>query len=168
MKIRAATSQDIPEITAIYGRSVIEDFASFEHIPPDEAEMLQRFEAVTMQGYPYLVAEIDGQVAGYCYASAHRPRPAYKSTVESTVYVAPDFWRKGVAGALMQALIERCQVAEFRQIIAIVACEGDADLDKIPSVQLHRKLGFVDSGRLKEVGFKHDKWLDIVLLQLTL
>lgn len=168
MKIRSATATDIPEITEIYGRSVVEEYASFEHTPPDASEMLQRFNGVLEKGYPYLVAEMDGQVAGYVYASAHRPRPAYQKTVESTVYVAPAFWRRGVAIALMHQLIERCRAAEFREMIAIVACSQDATLDDIASIRLHRQLGFADSGRLKGVGYKHDQWLDIVLLQLTL
>ncbi|MEP0943263.1 MAG: N-acetyltransferase family protein [Rhizobiaceae bacterium] len=168
MKVRPATAEDIPAIAAIYGRSVLEEFASFEHTPPDTAEMLTRFTAIIEKGYPYLVAEIDGVVAGYSYASAHRPRPAYQNTVESTVYVAPDFWRNGIAAELMQELIQQCRSAKFRQMIAIVACQGDADLDEIASVQLHRKLGFVDSGRLKGVGFKQGLWLDTVLLQMSL
>jgi phosphinothricin acetyltransferase len=168
MKIRPATFEDIPAISEIYGRSVIEEFASFEHTPPEVAEMAQRFTAVTGQGYPYLVAEIDGVVAGYTYASAHRPRPAYQKTVESTVYVAPALWRSGVAGALMAALVDQCRKDQFRQMIAIVACQGDADLSEIASIRLHQKLGFVESGRLKGVGYKHDQWLDIVLLQLSL
>ena len=168
MNIRSATSADIPAITEIYARSVLEEYASFEHIPPDADEMQQRFMGVTEKGYPYLVAEIDGQIAGYVYASAHRPRPAYQKTVESTVYVAPDFWRRGIAAALMQELITRCRQSQFREMIAIVACAGDANLDEIASIQLHRRLGFVDSGRLKGVGYKHDQWLDIVLLQLSL
>ena len=168
MQIRPATENDIPQIAEIYGRSVIEEFASFEHVPPSTEDMRQRFAALKDQGYPYLVAEIDGRVAGYCYASAHRPRPAYQKTVESTVYVAPQFWRKGVAAALMQALIDQCRRDDFRQMIAIVACRGDAKSDQIASVRLHTKLGFVESGRLTGVGFKPDQWLDIVLLQLSL
>lgn len=168
MKIRSATEEDISQITDIYGRSVLEEYASFEHIPPDADEMLQRFNAVVEKGYPYLVAEIDDRVAGYVYASAHRPRPAYQKTVESTVYVAPDYWRRGIAAALMEELIDRCKEAQFREMIAIVACSGDAKLDEIASIRLHRSLGFSDSGRLKGVGYKHDQWLDIVLLQLSL
>ena len=168
MKIRSATAADIPQIAEIYGRSVLEEYASFEHVPPDAAEMLARFNGVVEKGYPYLVAEIDGQIAGYVYASAHRPRPAYQKTVESTVYVAPAYWRRGVAVALMQELITRCRAAEFREMIAIVACSQDANLDEIASIRLHRQLGFADSGRLKGVGYKHNQWLDIVLLQLSL
>ena len=95
MKIRPATVDDIPAITGIYSRSVLEEFASFEHTPPGAEEMRQRFSSVTQKGYPYLVAEIDGVIAGYAYASAHRPRPAYQKTVESTVYVAPAYLAKG-------------------------------------------------------------------------
>ena len=168
MKIRPATAHDIDQITVIYGRSVLEEFASFEHEPPNAADMLQRYQAIVDNNYPYLVAEIDGDVAGYCYVSAHRPRPAYGTTVESTVYVSPNHWRKGVARALMQALTEACRAQSYRQMIAIVACKEDDDLTRNASVQLHLALGFEEAGRLKGVGHKHGQWLDIVLLQLGL
>ena len=168
MKIRPATSADIGAITAIYARSVREEFVSFEHEPPGESEMADRMTGILDAGYPYLVAEIDGEIAGYCYASSYRPRPAYNKTVESTVYVAPKFWRRGVASYLLQALIEACRDREYRQIIAIAACQGDADMEQVASVQLHLRLGFVNSGRLSQVGYKHGQWLDIVLMQLSL
>mgnify|MGYP000017376531 CR=1 FL=1 len=165
MIIRPATESDIPQITTIYARSVREEIVSFELEPPDETEMLHRMQGLLANDYPYLVAEKDGEIAGYVYASVHRPRPAYAKTVESTVYVDPSFWRQGIARALLVALIEKCQQQQFRQMIAIAACDPDADLSEIPSVQLHLALGFVESGRLKAVGYKHDKWLDIVLMQ---
>lgn len=168
MEIRPATPDDMDQIAAIYGRSVLEEFASFEHEPPDAEEMRRRFEGVVANGYPYLVAEIDGEVAGYCYASAHRPRPAYGKTAESTVYVAPAHWRKGVAQALMAALIGACRDRGYRQVIAIVACKDQDDLSQNASVRLHHRLGFHEAGRLKGVGHKHGLWLDIVLLQLSL
>ena len=168
MLIRPATQDDVPAIAEIYARSVVEEFVSFEHEPPSVDEMGKRMAAVVAADYPYLAAEIDGKVAGYCYASSYRPRPAYSKTVETTVYVAPKFWRQGVARKLLQELLEECRRREFRQVIAIAACRGDANLEDVASVQLHLNMGFVASGRLTGVGYKHNQWLDIVLLQLTL
>ncbi|MEP1207022.1 MAG: N-acetyltransferase family protein [Rhizobiaceae bacterium] len=168
MQIRQARPDDIPAITEIYGRSVVEEFVSFEHQPPSVAEMTSRMAALIDAGYPYLVAELDGEIAGYCYASSYRPRPAYSKTVESTVYVAPKFWRQGVASRLLDSLIEQCRARQYRQMIAIAACQGDANLQEVASVQLHHRLGFATSGRLTGVGYKHNQWLDIVLMQLTL
>ncbi len=168
MQIREATPADIPAITQIYGRSVIEEFVSFEHEPPSIDEMTDRLTGITEAGYPYLAAETNGELAGYCYASSYRPRPAYGKTVESTVYVAPKFWRQGVARQLLGSLINECRKREFRQVIAIAACQSDAEVGKIASVQLHLRMGFVNSGRLSGVGFKHNQWLDIILMQLTL
>lgn len=168
MIIRPATTSDIPSITEIYARSVDQEFVSFELEPPDDVEMLKRMNGLKTKNYPYLVAEVENQVAGYAYASAHRPRPAYSKTVESTVYVAPQFWRQGIASSLLTALVETCRKQKFREMIAIAACEPHAELSDIPSIQLHLSNGFVDSGRLKSVGHKHGKWLDIVLMQRSL
>ena len=168
MLIREAVQDDVPAITGIYARSVLEEFVSFEHEPPSVDEMDKRMAELVAAGYPYLVAEIDGEVAGYCYASSYRPRPAYSKTVETTVYVAPKFWRQGVARQLLQELLDECRRREFRQVIAIAACQGDAELEDVASVQLHLDMGFAASGRLTGVGFKHNQWLDIVLMQLTL
>jgi len=168
MQIRAATSQDIPAITEIYARSVVEEFVSFEHKPPSVEEMANRLSTIVDAGFPYLIAEIDGEVAGYCYASSYRPRPAYNKTVESTVYVAPKFWRQGVARRLLDSLMEECRKREYRQVIAIAACQPDADITEVASVQLHLRMGFTESGRLSGVGFKHNQWLDVILMQLTL
>lgn len=168
MQIRQARPEDAPAITLIYARSVLEEFVSFEHDPPDVEEMANRLTAIQGAGYPYLVAEIDGEVAGYCYVSSYRPRPAYSKTVESTVYVAPKFWRRGVARQLLETLIDECRNRKYRQVIAIAACQPDVEMSQVASVQLHLRLGFCESGRLTGVGYKHGQWLDIVLLQLTL
>ncbi len=168
MIVRKATLEDIASITQIYARSVLEEIVSFEHQPPSADEMAGRMAALTKAGYPYLVAEIDGEVAGYCYVSSYRPRPAYSKTVESTVYVAPKYWRRGIARSLLEGLIESCRIKDYRQMIAIAACHPNSDINDVASVQLHKRLGFVESGRLSGVGFKHNLWLDVVLMQLTL
>lgn len=164
--IRPSADADIPRITAIYARSVIEEFASFETVPPDEAEMARRRTERLEKGMPYLVAELDGEVVGYAYAGPFRTRPAYGCTVENTVYVDPKAQRRGIARELMQRLIAECTDKGFRQMIAVIAVEGDPDLSA--SVLLHKALGFKDNGTIKAVGYKHGKWLDTIHLQLSL
>ncbi|MDA7946497.1 MAG: GNAT family N-acetyltransferase [Hyphomicrobiaceae bacterium] len=163
LKIRKSTNADIPRITEIYARSVREETASFELIEPNETEMAKRRKALLEEGYPHLVAEVNGHVVGYAYAGAFRPRPAYGLTVESTVYVDPDIQRGGIGRALMRRVIEECKTRGFRQMIAIVGGS-----DHTASIAFHKSLGFVDAGTVKSVGYKHGKWLDTVYLQLAL
>ncbi|MGX9147387.1 N-acetyltransferase family protein [Mesorhizobium sp. 128a] len=162
--IRAALEVDLDRNTEIYADAVTHGTASYELEPPSRAEMGARFDSLTGGGFPYLVAEKDGVVLGYAYAGAFRPRPAYRFIVEDSVYVAPDAKGQGVGLMLMQALIEACRVAGFRQIIAVI---GDGHADSA-SVRLHEKLGFRHSGRLEGSGYKHGRWLDTVFMQLSL
>jgi len=162
--IRPASLADIPAIAAIYGASVLTGTASFELEPPDETEMARRMRTLTDGGFPYLAAEIDGVVAGYAYAGLYRARPAYRFTVEDSVYVAPQAHRRGVGRALLAALIAQCTAAGFRQMIAVI---GDS-VRQQPSVALHGALGFREAGRLEHVGFKHGRWLDSLLMQRSL
>jgi L-amino acid N-acyltransferase YncA len=160
---RPATVEDIAAITAIYRPAVLHGTASFELEPPDEDEMRRRFEAITKAGYPYLVAEASGRIAGYGYATAYRERPAYRYSVEDSIYVAPDAHRRGVGRALLAALIATCTERGFRQMIAVIGDSGQH-----ASIGLHRALGFTVSGTLRAVGFKHGRWLDTVLMQRPL
>lgn len=162
--VRDSTDEDIPAITAIYARSVIEETASFELTPPDAAEMARRRRERLERGMPYLVAELDGKVVGYAYAGPFHTRPAYRWTVENTVYVDPEAQRRGVARALMEKLIAECVRRGFRQMIAVIAAGEDASA----SIRLHRALGFIDGGRNRAVGHKHGRWLDTWHLQLAL
>lgn len=162
--IRAALEGDLDRITEIYADAVRHGTASYELEPPSRAEMGARFDSLTSGGFPYLVAEKDGGLLGYAYAGAFRPRPAYRFIVEDSVYIAPDAKGQGVGLLLMQALIEACRVAGFRQIIAVI---GDGHADSA-SVRLHEKLGFRHSGRLEGSGYKHGRWLDTVFMQLPL
>jgi L-amino acid N-acyltransferase YncA len=161
--IRPATDEDIAAITMIYRPAVLHGTASFELEPPDEAEMRRRSETITAAGYPYLVAEVSGRVVGYGYANAYRARPAYRYSVEDSIYVAPDWYRRGVGRALLAALIETCTERGLRQMIAVIG-----DSDQRASIGLHRVLGFTFGGTLNAVGFKHGRWLDAVLMQRPL
>ncbi len=163
--IRPATSADIPAITAIYGHAVRHGTASWELEAPDEAEMLKRFEAIGAIGYPYLVAERDGRVLGYAYASAYRPRPAYRATVENSIYIAPDAQGGGAGSALLAALMEACASRGFRQMIAVI---GDGTGASVGSRRLHERAGFRLIGVAEKVGFKHGRWLDQMLMQKDL
>ena len=162
--IRPATVADLDSVTDIYADAVTQGTASYELEPPSRTEMGVRFDTLIAGGFPYLVAEKDGAVLGYAYAGAFRPRPAYRFIVEDSVYVAPAAKGQGVGLKLMQALIEACRVAGFRQIIAVI---GDGHADSA-SVRLHEKLGFRHSGRLEGSGYKHGRWLDTVFMQLSL
>lgn len=163
LHIREGEAADIPAITAIYAHAVRYGTASFELEPPDEAEMARRREALIAGGYPYLVAERDGRVAGYAYASAYRPRPAYRFTVEDSVYVDPDFQGRGVGRALLTALIETCEARGFRRMIAVIG-----DTVSTGSIALHGALGFSHVGTIPALGYKHDAWRDTVLMQRPL
>lgn len=161
--IRPATAADIPAITAIYAFEVREKTASFELTPPGEAEITRRFTAITGGGLPYLVAEADGRIAGYAYAGPYRPRPAYRYTLENSVYLDPAFYRRGIGSALLRELIARCAALGYRQMIAVIGDSANA-----ASIGLHRSAGFAMIGTHPNVGFKFGRWLDSVQMQLTL
>ncbi|MCJ8520165.1 phosphinothricin acetyltransferase [Pseudorhizobium tarimense] len=163
VSLRAARPADLATITAIYADSVLHGTASYELSPPDEAEMGERFAAITAKGYPYVVAEdAEGILLGYAYASAFRTRPAYRWLVEDSIYLAPAARGKGIGRALLAELLRRSQDLGFRQMIAVIGGASPA------SIALHRALGFEFSGTLKGTGFKHGRWLDTVLMQIAL
>lgn len=161
--IRDATAADIPAIQAIYAHHVLHGLASFEEIPPGVDEMRARYEAIVGSGKPYLVAELDGAIAGYGYASAYRARAAYRFTLENSVYIDEQRRGNGVGMAILQALVERCRRGPWRQVVAVIGDSANA-----PSIGLHRKAGFRQVGLLERVGFKHGRWVDSVLMQLEL
>ena len=163
MTLRLATLNDIPEITAIYAHWVLTGTATFELEPPSESEMRQRFETITAAGYPYLAAEHEGRIAGYAYANAHRPRPAYRFTVEDSIYVAPGAQRTGAGRLLLARLIEECTRRDYRQMIAVIG-----DSQQTPSIGLHRAMGFEMTGTMSSVGYKFGRWVDGVVMQLPL
>jgi phosphinothricin acetyltransferase len=161
--LRPATLADIPAITSIYAHAVRRGTASFELEPPTEAEMTRRMQAVLDGKFPYLAADIDGKLAGYAYASLYRTRPAYRFTVENSVYVAPDVHRRGVGKALLERLIEECTARGYRQMIAVIG-----DSDQAASIGVHKACGFEPAGNLKGIGWKFGKWLDTPLMQRSL
>jgi L-amino acid N-acyltransferase YncA len=161
--IRPAAWHDIPTITGIYDHAVRHGTASFELEPPDEAEMRRRMGDLVGCGHPYLVAELDGVVAGYAYAGPYRTRPAYRWSVEDSIYVAPQMQRRGIGRALLDRLIAESEASGFRQMIAVIG-----DSAQTASITLHEAAGFRLIGTLAAVGFKHARWLDSVLMQRAL
>jgi L-amino acid N-acyltransferase YncA len=161
--VRRCTLGDLPEVCEIYALEVREGTASFELEPPGLTEMTARFAAIESAGLPYLVAVQDGRIAGYAYASAYRPRPAYRHTVEDSVYVARWARRQGVGGALLAELVERATARGMRQMVAIIGDSAHA-----ASIQLHQRAGFRLVGTLEHVGWKLGRWLDTVIMQRPL
>ncbi len=162
-KLRPAQSSDIKAIAAIYGFHVAHGLASFEIEPPSVDEMHRRFDTIAAGGYPYLVAEEEGRVLGYAYASAFRTRPAYRFTVEDSVYIDPTCTGRGVGRLLLQTVIDVCTKANFRQMIAVI---GDSANDA--SIGLHRACGFERMFVFTGTGFKHNRWVDTVFMQRAL
>jgi phosphinothricin acetyltransferase len=161
--IRAPRRADIAAITRIYAEAVEHGTATFEIEPPAEAEMARRQQALLTDGYPYLVAEVDGLIAGYACAGSYRARPAYHWCVEDSIYLAPQFRRRGLGAALLTRLVEDAAARGFRQMIAVIG-----DSAQIPSIAVHARVGFAHIGTLRSVGFKHGRWLDTVLMQRPL
>ncbi|XUY27441.1 N-acetyltransferase family protein [Agrobacterium sp. rho-8.1] len=161
--IRPCAEGDIAAITEIYRHAVLHGTASFEIEPPSVETMIERMRTLMAGGFPYVVAEVEGAVAGYAYAGPHRARPAYGATVEDSIYVDPERKGLGIGKTLLLTLIEEATARGFRQMVAVV---GDAD--NAASIGVHRTAGFEMVGALKSVGWKHGRWLDIVLMQRPL
>jgi L-amino acid N-acyltransferase YncA len=163
MIIRAATLQDIPEITALYAHHVLHGTATFETEPPSESEMLSRFEKITGEGNPYFVAEIEGKVLGYSYAGLFHPRFAFRFTCENSIYIHHAHTKQGIGKALLEALLEACVAKGYRQMIAVIGDNNNAG-----SINLHASLGFQHQGLIQNVGWKHGMWLDVIYMQKAL
>ena len=161
--VRPSRDADLPAITAIYAHAVEHGTSSFELTPPDEAEMARRRAALVDGGFPYIVAERGGRLMGYAYAGPYRTRPAYRYTVENSVYIAPQAQRRGVGRALIDRLIVESEARGYRLMIAIIG-----DSAHTPSIELHRAAGFKMVGAFEAVGYKFDRWLDSVLMQRPL
>lgn len=161
--VRDATEADMEAVQVIYEEAVLHGLASFEEAPPTPDDMLARRAKVLGQGLPWLVAELDGRVAGYAYASSYRDRSGYRYTIEDSVYVAEDMRGRGVGRALLAVLLERCNAGPWRQMVAVIG-----DSDNKGSVALHESLGFRLVGTLEAVGFKLGRWVDSVYMQIPL
>jgi phosphinothricin acetyltransferase len=163
MQLRPATPDDLPQVTAIYAHHVLHGLASFELEPPSLQEMRSRHEKIVSGGYPYLVA-VDGDTAlGYAYASQYRPRPAYRFTVEDSIYVAPGHAGRGIGKALLSQLIVDCEARGYRQMLAVIGDSANAG-----SIGVHRSCGFTLKCVLDGFGFKFGRWVDSVLMQRSL
>jgi phosphinothricin acetyltransferase len=160
VSVRDAVEADFPAIQRIYAHHVLHGLGSFEEEPPTAVELLARRGEVLNHGLPYLVAEHRGAVAGYCYATPFRPRPAYRFSLENSVYVAHDRQRHGIGQALLAELIARCEAGPWRQMIAVIGDSGNAG-----SIGLHARMGFRHIGTLTDIGFKFGRWVDVVLMQ---
>jgi len=161
--IRPARPPDIAAITRIYADAVAHGTASFELEPPNEIEMARRQQTLLAKRYPYLVAEQAGVVAGFAYAGPYRDRPAYNWCVEDSIYIAPEFHRKGIGRLLLTRLVSQAEALGFRQILGVVGDSANS-----ASIAVHVAVGFRLIGTFQSIGFKHGRWLDTVLMQREL
>ena len=162
-EIRPATEADLPAITGIYEHAVLHGTATFELTPPDLAEMTRRFRSLMDGGFPYFVGLLDGRIGGYAYAGPYRPRPAYRFTVENSIYLDPAIHRRGVGLVLLRRLIEECEARGYRQMVAVIGDSANAG-----SIGVHTRCGFAMIGTHPDVGLKFGRWLDTVMMQLPL
>lgn len=163
LTIRPAGPADLPAITAIYDHAVRTGTATFELDPPDLAEMIRRYESLLAGDFPYLVAEIDKAVIGYAYAGPYRPRPAYRFSVENSIYLDPKAQGQGTGTRLLQALIDESEKRDYRQMIAVIGDSANA-----ASIGVHARAGFQMVGTFQNVGLKFGRWLDTVMMQRAL
>lgn len=161
--IRPSRDEDLPAITAIYAHHVLHGTGTFETEPPGIADMTTRRADVLSKGLPYVVAEHDGRLAGFAYSNWFKPRPAYRYSVEDSIYLAPDLHRKGLGRALLAELLTRCETADIRKVMAIIGDSANAG-----SIGVHRALGFVQVGTIASCGWKLGAWRDIVIMEKTL
>jgi phosphinothricin acetyltransferase len=161
--IRDACDGEMEAIRDIYTHHVLYGLATFEEMPPSVEELRSRRASVLAMGLPYLVAELNGEIVGYSYATAYRPRPAYRFSIEDSVYVADGLGGLGVGTALLKELIARCEKGPWRQMLAVIGNSGNAG-----SLALHRRMGFQPIGTFKSAGFKLGRWVDTVLMQRAL
>lgn len=162
LTIRSFDWRDVPAITTIYRHYVEQSVATFDTEPPGETFMAEKFGHMRDLGHPILIAEQAGRLIGYAYASIYRPRPAYRFTCEDSIYLHKDAAGKGLGSRLLAQLLVDAKAFGFRQMLAVITAE------RANSVRLHEKHGFKFIGQYAELGFKFDRWLDIVHMQKTL
>lgn len=161
--LRAASEADLGAVALIYAHHVRVGTATFEIEPPDTTEMMRRWREVVDRGLPYLVAASGGEIVAFAYAGPYRPRPAYRFTVEDSIYVLGERASQGIGGELLAALMVESERAGARQMVAVI---GDAA--NAASIRLHAAAGFAHAGVLRSVGWKFGRWLDVVLMQRAL
>jgi L-amino acid N-acyltransferase YncA len=150
-------------VQAIYAHHVLHGLASFEETAPPLEEMRQRYDTICRRGLPYVVADLEGTIAGYGYCAPYRARSAYRYALEDSVYVRNDMAGRGVGGAVLGALVERASALGYRQLVAIIGDSGHE-----ASISLHASAGFVRVGTLRSVGYKQGRWVDSVIMQRPL
>jgi phosphinothricin acetyltransferase len=160
---RTAVQADLKAVHAIYAQEVLHGTASFELDPPTPALINERWQMAKDAGLPYLVAQINDMVAGFAYALPYRSRPAYRYTVEHSIYVEADSRRQGIGARLFCDLINACTAWGARQMIGIIG-----DSANVASIRAHEHAGFRQVGTLENVGWKFGRWLDTVVVQRTL
>ena len=160
IKVRRLAADDLGDVSAIFGWYAVNSAATFEEAPRAESEWSELRRQLDSLGLPFLVAEVDGKVAGYAYAGPWRRKPAYRYTVEDSVFIAPGLTGLGIGRRLLSELIGAATEAGAKQMIAVIA-ESEADA----SVGLHKACGFTEAGRLKDVGYKHGRWISTLILQ---
>ena len=161
--IRPSLDADLSFITALYGQHVLHSTGTFETHPPSTDEMAQRRADVLGKGLPYLVVEHEGEVGGFAYGNWFKPRPAYRYSVENSIYLAPGLQGKSLGRALLAELLAVCELAGIRKVMAIVGDSANA-----ASIGLHEALGFTQVGKIDACGWKLGAWRDIVILQKSL
>lgn len=161
--VRDAGADDMEYVGRIYAPYVRGGVATFEETSPGVSELRARHAAIVAAGLPFLIAETGGEPVGYAYAAAYRVRPAYRYTVEDSVYVAEAWCGRGIGLVLLEALIERCEAGPWRQMIAVIGDSGNA-----ASIALHRRCGFAMVGAFRSVGYKLGRWVDTVMMQRAL
>lgn len=161
--IRPSEINDIGDIHKIYQYEVLNGTATFDKIPPSKNELKEKRQVIIDNGFPYLVAEINGKVIGYSYVSLYRQRSAYSKTAENAIYIDPEYRGMGIASKLMKALLPICEEIGLKQVIAVIG-----DSENHGSINLHKKLGFREVGVLENVGYKFDRWINVVIMQKSL
>jgi len=163
MQVRSASAADAPALAALYGHHVLHGLGTFETEAPSAEDMAGRLAAVQAIGLPYLVAEADGAILGFAYGAPFRPRASYRYTVEDSVYIAPNLLGRGVGKALLGEIIAACEGMGLRQMVAVIG-----DSENARSIALHRGIGFEPVGVFRAIGFKHGRWVDVVMMQRPL
>ena len=167
-EIRTAIESDFSTIHEIYSYYVENSSATFEITTPSPEDMHSRLQGILDSGLPFIVAEIEGEVVGYAYASSYRRRSGYQYTLEDSVYIKDGFSRKGLGKSLLNNLIDQCESLDYKQLLAVITIESGVSEKVSPSTHLHEACGFETSGRLIGVGSKFDKCYDTLLMQKTL